>query len=270
MPDKNPGESASAKRSRATTRRLETAEERDRVAQSRDRTATGRDEVARTRDAIAVHGDEKSEAREHRAVVSGGLDDMIPTLHEMRDAGATIRHESELERAAAATDRTAAAADRAQSATDRQYAGLDELTGFYRRGTGELALSNEIGRARRLQQNMVLTMIDVDGLKVVNDAGGHSAGDALLVNVAEAISSTMRSYDVFARWGGDEFVGGFSDLTLAIARDRMAAIQTALEQRSPGASISAGLAELRDDDTLTSLMARADAALYVAKGDRHR
>jgi len=85
--------------------------------------------------------------------------------------------------------------------------------------------------------------------------------------VTTAITSTMRSYDVTVRWGGDEFVCALSETTLEVATKRLSDIQAALEARRPGASISAGLAEL-GDDTLRSLIARADTALYAAKAQR--
>jgi diguanylate cyclase (GGDEF)-like protein len=113
-----------------------------------------------------------------------------------------------------------------------------------------------------------MVLIDVDGLKRVNDAEGHPAGDALLRDVVTAITSAMRAYDVVVRWGGDEFVCALSDASLAVATERMTAIQDALERQRRGATFSAGLAELGEEDDLESLVARADRALYRAKGDR--
>jgi len=130
-----------------------------------------------------------------------------------------------------------------------------------------MALTREIERSRRSGRSLVLALIDVDGLKSVNDHQGHAEGDALLLDVATAVISTMRSYDVTVRWGGDEFVCALSETTLEVATRRVAEIQDALDARRPGASISAGLAELADD-TLASLIARADSALYDVKSER--
>jgi diguanylate cyclase (GGDEF)-like protein len=105
----------------------------------------------------------------------------------------------------------------------------------------------------------------VDALKAVNDNNGHAVGDALLRDVARAITSAMRAYDVTVRWGGDEFVCALSEVTLDVAGGRIAEIERALELRRPGATISAGVAELTADDTLESLVARADAQLYRGK-----
>jgi diguanylate cyclase (GGDEF)-like protein len=111
-------------------------------------------------------------------------------------------------------------------------------------------------------------LIDVDGLKAVNDGEGHAAGDALLRSVPTAITVTLRSYDVTVRWGGDEFVCVFPDITTDAARRRIDQIQRELEVLQPGATISAGIAELQADDTLATLIARADADLYEAKANR--
>jgi diguanylate cyclase (GGDEF)-like protein len=110
----------------------------------------------------------------------------------------------------------------------------------------------------------------VDSLKSINDTEGHAAGDAILRDVPTAIAQTLRSYDITVRWGGDEFVCALSEVTSDVASERFAQVQRMLEALRPGASISVGLAELTDDDTLESLVSRADAALYIAKSQRRR
>jgi diguanylate cyclase (GGDEF)-like protein len=267
--------STAAGRSKTTGQRLTTAARRDGAARARDLTAAARDRAAQGRDDASDARDAAAEARERRAVDAGSPDDAIAPLRALRVSGTYLRRQAAQERIAAAADREQAAADREQAAADREqaaadrrYAGVDELTGVFRRGTGELALIREIDRSRRPGRSLVLATIDVDGLKAVNDTQGHPAGDAVLRDVATAIIATMRSYDVTVRWGGDEFVCALSDVTLEVASERMAEIQRALDARRPGASISCGLAELEHDDTLESLMARGDSALYRAKANR--
>lgn len=133
---------------------------------------------------------------------------------------------------------------------------------------GELALTHEIDRSRRSGRSLVLAVIDIDGLKAVNDTQGHAAGDALLRDVPAAIASALRSYDVTVRWGGDEFVCGLSDVTMDTASERISDIQKALAARRPPASVSVGLAELGEGDTLEAMVARADVALYRVKAGR--
>ncbi|MDX6648617.1 MAG: hypothetical protein QOI91_2056 [Solirubrobacteraceae bacterium] len=251
-------DSTAADRSKTTGRRLTTAAQRDEVAQVRDFTAAARDRTVEARDRAA-------EAPERPAAEARNLQEALDLVMWLRDSDASHRRQAALERNAAAADRAAAATDRAAAAADRREAGLDELTGVCRRGTGELALSHELDRSHRSGRPLVLAIIDVDGLKAVNDSEGHAAGDALLRQVAAAIVSTTRSYDVTVRWGGDEFLGALSDVTLEVASERVAEIQRRLETHLPGASVSAGLTELEPDDTLESLVARADTALYCAK-----
>jgi diguanylate cyclase (GGDEF)-like protein len=256
--------STAAGRSSMTARRLATAAERDENARLRDLSAAARDRAAQADDDLA-------DARERllrsgrRAQPKRASRASSAWRARTRVSGASTRRQAAFARRAAAADRQAAAADRDQSAADRRLAGLDELTGVLRRGTGDLALMHDLSRARRSGTPLVIAAIDVDALKAVNDHDGHAAGDALLRDVATAIGSAMRSYDVIVRWGGDEFICALSDVTLEVGSRRVAEIQRSLDERRPRASISAGLAELTPDDTLETLIARADDALYRTK-----
>jgi diguanylate cyclase (GGDEF)-like protein len=251
-------ESTAMARSTTTSRRMATAALRDELALVRDLTAAARDRTARARDDAATARDRAAEARERRAVEAGNLDDAVVALRTLRVSGASIRQQSGRERIAAAADREAAEADRQHAAADRLHADVDDLTSVFRRGTDELALTHEIDRSRRSGKPLVIAVIEIDTENAVNDKG-QPGGDALLSDLA--VSSTLRSYDVMVRWGGNEFLCALSDATLATALERVAEIQQALEVRRPGASISVGLAELDDDDTLDSLIARADTDL---------
>ncbi len=82
----------------------------------------------------------------------------------------------------------------------------DSLTDlFNRRRIGEF-LENEIERAKRKEEVFSVMMLDVDDLKLINDAYGHVVGDRLLVNVAKALKNSCRSVDLIGRYGGDEFM----------------------------------------------------------------
>lgn len=262
--------STAATRARTTGRRLATAAQRDEVARLRDLTADERDRRALARDEAADIRDRTAASRERGASEATRLSETYAAMRELRLAAAAVRREARLEREAAASDRAVAAADRARAAEDRRYSGLDELTGVFRRGTGELALAHEIARARRSNTPLVVVMIDVDGLKPVNDNHGHAAGDALLRDVVTAITSTMRSYDVTVRWGGDEFICALSDVTIEVAEARIADTGRVLDALRAGSSVTAGFAMLSPDDDLDSVIKRADAALYRAKGVRTR
>lgn len=258
-----------AERVRAAGDRAHVAAQRDETARARDLTALARDRVAEARDHIAEARDLAAEARLLDAAASRSVEqalaEALATVRLLRISGARLRRQAAADRGSSATDRERAASDRRQAAIDRRYAGVDDLTGVLRRGIGEVALQHELDRARRTERPLVLTVIDVDGLKAVNDCSGHAAGDALLRSVAEAITSSVRSYDVTVRWGGDEFVCVLSDMSLADAERRLEDVRAALRSVAPEASISAGLAARGGDEPLQDLLDRADAALYQAK-----
>lgn len=229
--------------------RLESHAERYRAGEGRDRTADARDRAADERDRAA-------DARD-RVDVRSSLPDL--------ERGAGDREHAAHDRRLAAHDRRLAAHDRRLAARDRERAGLDGLTGALRRERGVMDLQREIDRARRSHGRLVLAFVDVDGLKAVNDDHGHAAGDELLRDVAAALLNGLRSYDLVVRHGGDEFVCALPGTNLDGAKRRFAEVATMLAEKNPRASVSTGLAELADPDTLEELTARADAALSAGR-----
>jgi diguanylate cyclase (GGDEF)-like protein len=139
------------------------------------------------------------------------------------------------------------------------------LTGALRRGRGLLDLQREIDRTRRLDGRLVLAFVDVDGLKAINDAEGHAAGDQLLRHVVLVLTTKLRSYDVVVRYGGDEFLCALSGSDIDAARNRFDEVAKALAQRIPAASVGVGFAQLTNSDTLDELIAHADDALYAGR-----
>ena len=123
-------------------------------------------------------------------------------------------------------------------------------------------------RARRTNQPMGLAFVDVDGLKAVNDSRGHSAGDRLLHDVADALRVQLRDYDVIVRFGGDEFLCSMPGIHQPEAALRMVRVNEVLAASPGGGAISAGLAELEAADTLTTLVLRADRALGGGGAER--
>jgi diguanylate cyclase (GGDEF)-like protein len=229
--------------------RLERHAERDRAGDGRDRMADARDRAADERDRAA-------DARD-RADVCSSLPDP--------ERGAGDREHAACDRRLAAHDRRLAAHDRRLAARDRELAGLDGLTGALRRERGVMDLQREIDRARRSDGRLVLAFVDVDGLKAINDHHGHAAGDQLLRDVAAALLNGLRSYDLVVRHGGDEFVCALPGTNLDGAKRRFAEVATKLAEKNRRASVSTGLAELADPDTLEELIARADAALSAGR-----
>jgi diguanylate cyclase (GGDEF)-like protein len=151
--------------------------------------------------------------------------------------------------------------DRRQAVAELERAHTDDLTGAFRRGAGETVLQQEMDRATRSGNGLVLAFVDVDGLKATNDQHGHQAGDARLRDVVSAMRSKIRSYEPIVRYGGDEFLCSFAGVDIQGVRTRFEEIDALLDERPGGCSISVGLAVHQPEDTLPSLIDRADAAL---------
>jgi diguanylate cyclase (GGDEF)-like protein len=154
----------------------------------------------------------------------------------------------------------------------RRIATTDDLTGLLaRRHLLELG-RREVERAGRQGGAPAVVLFDVDGLKAVNDTYGHLAGDELLRAVGVAARSELRSFDLLGRYGGDEFAGVLPDLgpedALAVAerlRLAVAALAVWHEEVCLRATVSVGVACGSAGESLTELIAAADAALYEAK-----
>jgi diguanylate cyclase len=151
----------------------------------------------------------------------------------------------------------------------RREAAVDPLTNVPNRRTMERICSEWLVPNR---PGFVMAMIDVDDFKEINDCHGHVVGDRVLVTVAETLVRCLRSDDVVARMGGDEFSVMAAGLTLPQAEGRFGAIGRAVQEackphvpEGRGPSISIGVAECSAGDTMRSLLQRADAALYQAK-----
>jgi diguanylate cyclase (GGDEF)-like protein len=249
--------------------RAQAADRRVRLAAARDATAKRRDVSAQARDRAAAQRDRES-ANIERKMASRGSSLRAALMH-----AAEIRAQTARDRALAAEDRAKAAADRERAADERNAAlaelhraHIDDLTGAFRRASGQDALQRELDRARRDGGGLVLAFIDVDGLREINNLNGHPVGDALLRDVVEAIRSKIRSYEPIVRFGGDEFVCAVTGIDLDQARQRFKEVQESIAARHEGATVSLGLAELQPDDALKDVIERADAALLDARRSR--
>ena len=155
----------------------------------------------------------------------------------------------------------------------RLLATMDGLTSSMRRIPFLASASRDLALARRKGHPLSCLMIDADNFKRINDQWGHAIGDAVLVRIAAAIRSELRSTDILGRIGGEEFCVFLSDANLAGALKLAERVRSAVDAiRLPTASIdlrvtvSIGAAELRQTDNAPiDIMQRADAALYEAK-----
>jgi diguanylate cyclase (GGDEF)-like protein len=259
-------EAGTAMREAGSLARSTTAEERAVIALRRDETARARDLTALARDQASEARDDAAEAAEQTLASRGkSFQDAVKHAAELRAQAATDRARAAADRDQAARDRDQAARDRAELLAELKLAHLDELTGAFRRGLGEIALQQEIDRVRRGSGKLVLAYVDVDGLKGVNDRRGHGAGDELLRGIVFAMRARIRSYEPIVRFGGDEFVCSIADVDLDGAASRFDAIKRTLDESGEPGSFSVGLAELRTDDSLAELIERADDALVAAR-----
>ncbi|HEX8626936.1 MAG TPA: diguanylate cyclase [Catenuloplanes sp.] len=155
---------------------------------------------------------------------------------------------------------------------------VDELTGVpNRRGFFDVA-ARELTGARRPGRALSAVMVDIDHFKQVNDSYGHITGDEVIRAVATRLTERVRRTDTVGRYGGEEFALVMPDTGLdraaRVAEELRAAVaDTPLDTRSGAltVTVSIGVAELRPDDDVVGLLARADEALYRAKtGGRNR
>lgn len=140
----------------------------------------------------------------------------------------------------------------------------DALTGLPNRRAWDAFIERECAVADRTGAPLCVAMIDLDHFKSFNDAHGHQAGDELLQRAAEAWADALRSIDLLARIGGEEFVVGLPGCDT----DGALGIIERLRALTPdGQTCSAGIALRQKDEPIAELLGRADDALYTAKDD---
>ncbi|MBX2823704.1 MAG: EAL domain-containing protein [Gammaproteobacteria bacterium] len=149
----------------------------------------------------------------------------------------------------------------------------DDMTGLANRREFELQLSHTITVAAQSPKRFGLMYLDMDRFKIVNDTCGHHAGDKLLIELTELISSRLRSADLFARIGGDEFAiiaaGRTFESITTLADDIRSMVSDYVftyENQQFKVSLSIGLIPIRGDITdLETLLTNVDSACYIAK-----
>ena len=150
-----------------------------------------------------------------------------------------------------------------------QLAVTDRLTNLYNRLYLDRALARELAVAQRTGEAFSLIMIDVDRFKAINDALGHLAGDNVLKEIADILHTRIRTTDVAGRWGGEEFLlicpATNNDGAGEVAETLRRLIEESNCSAAGRCTASFGIASYRVDDTVTTLVARADLALYRAK-----
>jgi len=128
-----------------------------------------------------------------------------------------------------------------------------------------------LAHSQRHQYPLVLVMIDIDNFKVYNDNFGHQFGDQLLLTTTGIFEKSIRESDLFARYGGDEFILALPNTNQENAIELLSRIQKDIAKLSVSpdsdfsVTISFGLTSLHQKDTVDSLLNQADIALYQAK-----
>ena len=160
------------------------------------------------------------------------------------------------------------------AAKERERATRDELTGLHNRRFMLEIMRLEGARAQRSHQPLLMAQLDLDHFKSINDTYGHDAGDRVLTAFAQTVTACIRSTDILARWGGEEFVLLMASTSaadgVALLERVRAVVQACPVVLETGTTIhltvSIGVAQLQpDQETPIGLLRRADEALYAAK-----
>ncbi|MGH2698156.1 MAG: GGDEF domain-containing protein [Actinomycetota bacterium] len=165
-----------------------------------------------------------------------------------------------LSRMAGLVRQVQAQADKLEELSD-----TDELTRAPNRRVWFRQIPYEIARARRSGRPLSIAMIDLDHFKAYNDAYGHQEGDRLLQEAVGGWRSQLRAGDLLVRFGGDEFIALLPDCDLEDGERAMERLRAATPFNQ---TCSTGVACLSDEESADELLARADRALYAAKGGR--
>lgn len=161
---------------------------------------------------------------------------------------------------------------RRRKAFYHELAEHDSLTGLHNSGAFTDRYRRALERAVAAREPIAIILIDVDQLKTINDAFGHSAGSEALVHVADALRHSKRAADVAARWGGDEFAilleGADEAAAMRVAERLIAYVRNSpvlLERATVPVSVTVGICTAAQPSASTDLFAAADRALLAGK-----
>lgn len=205
-----------------------------------------------------------------RIVVKGGDERLVGIIHQRELIDIAYSKWSEMLRDQADELRDMVSVLERRAVSLEKLAVTDRLTGAYNRGKFERALRDEISRCFRYDAcPFCIALMDLDHFKRVNDRFGHLAGDEVLKGFSALVKSRIRDIDLFARWGGEEFILLLpgTDLDGAeLLTDRLREAVAEYEFPEVGqVTVSIGVAEHQHEEQADPLMNRADVALYRAK-----
>jgi len=158
-----------------------------------------------------------------------------------------------------------------------EWAHKDTLTGLWNRRKALDLMDYEASRSHRASRTIGVAMLDLDKFKSVNDTLGHDQGDLVLKTAASTLAKNVRTSDILARWGGEEFLAVFPEAGLEGTKIAAEKLRTAIEAAPwslpdrPGMTVSIGVAVKYPETPWDEAIKQADAALYHAKeGGRNR
>ncbi len=157
----------------------------------------------------------------------------------------------------------------------RWMATTDALTGLLNRRAFLESTGREVARSKRYNDDLSVILLDVDHFKLINDRRGHAAGDMVLAAVGQLLNQAVRTCDIVARWGGEEFVLVLPSTSLEGAQQVAERVRDLLENAGIRdgngdpipVTASFGVATYTLGDTLEQVIDRADRAMYLAKSD---
>lgn len=167
------------------------------------------------------------------------------------------------------TQYTAIAKDITEKKIIEKMSITDSLTNLYNRRKIEEIMSGEIDRFKRYRNNFSIIFIDIDKFKNINDVFGHKVGDEVLIDLSNILLKYSRPTDFVGRWGGEEFIIVTSQTDIKQALLFAELLRQKIENfefstKKP-VTISSGVTQYNDMDTISSVISRADDALYKAK-----
>lgn len=145
----------------------------------------------------------------------------------------------------------------------------DPLTEIYNRRKFNELLTHEVERSKRYKTGLSIIMCDIDHFKKINDTFGHDVGDNALQVFSTKITENIREVDMFARWGGEEFMILMPNVTIGNASSVAEKLRKVIEETKiknvNSLTASFGVTDLSEDDTAETFIKRVDEAMYKAK-----
>ncbi|WP_456479078.1 transporter substrate-binding domain-containing diguanylate cyclase [Nautilia sp.] len=146
---------------------------------------------------------------------------------------------------------------------------IDSLTGIFNRYKIDTTIKQQIAYAKRYHTPLSIIFFDIDHFKKINDTFGHKAGDEILKEITGLIKQHIREYDIFGRWGGEEFIVILPNTSLNQALNVAQKLKSIIEKNKfkyiDTLTCSFGVTELKPEDNSDSFLTRVDSLMYEAK-----